>query len=428
MNRTLARKGIALATTLWIVVLIAILAFALLTLSNLTNFFSWRELNEVLAYEAAQAGVAQAMYNLSQDRHWNEGFSNVAVPDSTATYSLTFASPQAYYSVNNLVNFPPANGYFCPATVPGGTAQLLSVGTSFLGGGKPVKRVIFASIKTGGQSVWGKFALFGENSMRFVGGAETDSFNSAEGSYADTHSDTGGDIGTNAISAGAISLGSNVTIHGGIFAGPDGVETTVVSKGKNTSYTSFDDLSQPLETPDVQAPAGSGIDIHYSGNNDNYLPPGTYGSLMVSGKGNLILSSGVYVFNGEVKFGGTSDIVISESNGLPVTGPVVVYAKDDWDSSGNPVVNLSYRPRYFQLYGTPDCNTMKISGVGQAYYAVYANHADVEVKGNGDLFGAVVGQTIYMNGTADIHHDIDLTEVGPSPAGGKAKLLGWYEL
>jgi hypothetical protein len=418
------KTGIALATTLWIVVLIAILAFALLTLSSLATHFSEVAYHEALAFEAAQAGAAQALYNLANDVNWTTGFVNQPLPDSPATYSMTFNPGQPYYSVNNLSGSSAANGYFGAGTVPAGTAQIISTGTSKIAFGVPITKRVFISLKAGSNSFWGKFSLFGTNSVRMVGNASTDSFNSGQGTYAQTHSNTGGDIGTNGISSGVITLRGNVNVYGDLYAGPDSEEDTAVSSNGNVDYGTFYPLEQALQTPDVVVPPGSGPNLNYSGNNDHPLAPGIYGSLSLSGNGDLLLSSGTYVFTGNVNLTGNADIIITVTNNQPV----IIYAASSWKSAGNTVVNNTYRPRNFQLYGGPNCTSMIICGNSNTYYAVYANQADVEVRGNGNLYGSVIGKTIYMNGNTNIHHDLDLNEVGPMIPGGRAKILSWYEL
>src|SRR4051812_33332851 len=93
--------------------------------------------------------------------------------------------------------------------------------------------------------------------MKFTGGAVTDSYDSSLGTYAITHTGTGGNIGTNGTSANCVDLsGSGTDINGTIDVGPGGGSSTVKTSGGAT----FDGdpnpnvLTTALSLPSVTIP------------------------------------------------------------------------------------------------------------------------------------------------------------------------------
>ena len=74
---------------------------------------------------------------------------------------------------------------------------------------------------------------------------------------------------------------------------------------------------------------------------------------------------------------------------------------------------------------------MQIKGNSSGYYAVYAPNAAITVhsSANSAVYGALVGKTVgAYSGQAYIHHDADLSDLGPTAGPGRTQLLGWQDL
>lgn len=427
-------KGIAMATSLWVVVLVAVFAFALMTLSNISSFYSRRGIHEVMAFEAAQAGIADAMYNLAENQSWTAGFNNKTVPNGSATYSVTFNTAAPNYSVNNINGASAASGFFGANTVAAKTAQVICTGTSYIADGQPVRRTLFASVKVNTSSAWGVFAAFGFETVNVaVNNCSIDGFSSASGPYAPPdppgHYNSGGDIGTNSwVSSGGSYVvdSGNVTaftsqaeVYGDVYTGV-GTTQASVSGTMGTNYNAWQPL--PAEVPLTpvtipSAPAGTIVGSTYY--------PGTYATLPSS---NITLTSGTYVITGNVRITGNRTYTLNIINNEPVK---IYFNGTTWDTGGCSFENTTNRARNLQIFCGQNCTSMDIKGSSGGYYAVYAPYSAINIHSSAisAIYGSVIGKTVSASsGQAYIHHDMDLSDVGPASGPGRTQLLGWQEL
>ncbi len=145
----------------------------------------------------------------------------------------------------------------------------------------------------------------------------------------------------------------------------------------------------------------------------------------------------------------TTSVSVTGHGGINIgTGSTLaMYAAGSIAIAGNGVTNGSYdplsplsaanspnQPVEFQLYGTkpaaetPPYQSISISGNGVLSAAVYAPNASVEMKGggnNGQVLGAMVGQTISLTGNSIFHFDESLKNFGGSSSWSMAQ---WDEL
>lgn len=97
---------------------------------------------DLIAEDAAKAGIQDALYYLKKDSSWKTGFNNVKLPHSGATYSMTFDSNQKTlpWSFNNYDNKNPATGWE-GRTVPSYSVYLVSTG-KFSNSEKVIKTIV----------------------------------------------------------------------------------------------------------------------------------------------------------------------------------------------------------------------------------------------------------------------------------------------
>jgi hypothetical protein len=117
---------------------------------------------------------------------------------------------------------------------------------------------------------------------------------------------------------------------------------------------------------------------------------------------------------------GNAEIIIPEGSSL------TVYAEADCKVAGKGIANGNNRPATCRIYGTnPASQSIHVAGNGALKAAIYAPNADVQVNGNGDIMGAVVGATITFTGNAAFHFDESLAaEDNSAPFG----ITRWREL
>jgi hypothetical protein len=315
-------------------------------------------------------------------------------------YSKTFEAQDARYSTNAMrVSARRTTARGNP--IPLGFAKLLGFNS------KNVEARATAMI-TGGRATLG---IVGIDSLTMVGTAETDSYNSSEGAYNAATRYDNGDIASN----GVIDLTGTIDVNGSVHTGPDGD----VNAGGNTTVTGDEfPFPEPLDYPPVDASP-------YATANDNtllLLPPpakekdqylkvtrdltfGANASFHIPGVGDAGVDPAAtvvryYIHN--LTLHGTANITVGHNVELYIDGPSV-------DVAGNiGPTTTSTNPGDFKIFIDGPAN-VRISGQGNQankFEAVlYAPESNITIGGNTDYYGAVIGRTLDIQGTAGIHYD-----------------------
>ena len=240
------------------------------------------------------------------------------------------------------------------------------------------------------------------------GSGYVDSFNSSQGTYAQTKQSSGGNVGTN----GNATLSGSATIFGSVStpnATKGGCSSSEVT-GLTTSGSASDtgglvSLGQVLSfpTPPTIIPAPPTTTESYT--KSVALSPGSYGNITLSGGAVLTLAPGTYDVN-SVTLSGNSTIAISPS-GTVVLNIAGSGASTALNFSGGEMSNESGAAANFQMFygGTGKIN---LSGGSNSYGVVYAPNAAITMSGSDAWYGAIVGSTITDSGGAAIHFDQSL--------------------
>ncbi len=260
----------------------------------------------------------------------------------------------------------------------------------------------------------------GKNNVEIAGNVVTDSYDSRNGAYGATNKGNNGDVSTDATSAGAITVDANATVKGDAKAGPGADLATAIVEGTPNSIKG----DKTTETSVMPMPLSA-------------IPSGitNLGDLKLSGKGSMTLTTGTYWF---------SSISITGNGQLTISGDVKIYVTGSIDAGGNGIVNPNGTPPSLLLYGTVDptnpankCTDVKIHGNGAFAGAVYAPAASIDVVGNGEVYGALTGNTVKFTGSGHggFHYDEALGNFGqfiiPSSGGGtfdKYSRHSWREI
>lgn len=117
---------------------------------------------------------------------------------------------------------------------------------------------------------------------------------------------------------------------------------------------------------------------------------------------------------------GNASIIIPDGSSL------TVYSESDLKIAGNGLANSNTRPATCRIYGTGDeGQAVHLAGNGALKAVVYAPNAAVQINGNGDVMGAIVGRTVTLTGNAAFHYDESLaSEDDGTPFG----VTRWREL
>jgi hypothetical protein len=132
---------------------------------------------------------------------------------------------------------------------------------------------------------------------------------------------------------------------------------------------------------------------------------------------------------------GTTAVKTAGSAGIAIEAgaTLAIYTAGDvkvtGDSSGNGgIANANGNATGFQVWGTntsPGGQSVAVEGNGSLSAIVYAPNATVEIKGNGAVYGAVVGNTVNVTGNAAFHYDESLANYGGS---NPFRVSQWNEL
>ena len=408
------QKGYVLLLVLFAFVIFSIIALYYVNLFNREKTLSQREKWNYIANKAAEAGIEDAIYYINQDMNWQAGFNNVKLSKAEATYSMTFDKNQNEipYSTNNSQGLVTVTGYG-GREVPPGMIHLVSTGKY-----AQSKQHDEALISATGSLFEG--AVFVKENINLRGTVTIDSFDSSVGPYSVTHSNHGGNIGTNSHGDGAISLYGNVDVYGQLNAGPGATEINTVNMSGNSTHQGFQVFDPERALPPVSVSYGASQGNVTARGGITYLDPGTYDDLTGRGQAVIQLRPGKYYFNGDINMGGSSTLQLSTE-----PGKVEIYVMGNIKITGGGIVNTTQDPKRLIIYGGENTKEAVISGGTNSYFGLYAPNADIEIQGNSELFGALVGNSLTLNGTGQIHFDKSMTSVNGGGNGGLIVKARW---
>ncbi|MDO8541394.1 MAG: hypothetical protein Q7S40_13225 [Opitutaceae bacterium] len=314
------------------------------------------------------------------------------------------------------------------------------------------------------RSLWAN-GMVARNTIVWSGGnASVDSWNSDHDNNPSTpgvaYGSTDGPahanatVGTPSSTNGAIDVGGGVIRgellnSGGTILKSSGavLSNTTTGTGWDTSLISADfDATFPTIT--VPAPPATDKNIISSSsrpitfsdtlprtgdvawNGTYYYEFGTGYNLSAAGS-----ATSVVTVNGNVIFLATNhsgvnviDLGGQASIQVTATGSLKIYTNGNIEAAGNGMVNSTANPAAMQIYGTNTSvagQTIRFDGNGSSVSAIYAPNATFELKGNGALNGAVVANTIKINGNGAFHYDEAL---GSVTTGNPFGIVKWREL
>jgi hypothetical protein len=129
------------------------------------------------------------------------------------------------------------------------------------------------------------------------------------------------------------------------------------------------------------------------------------------------------IVDGDFRLSGQAELNIVGANAY-----LKIYIGGDLDLTGQGVLNDEQNPEGFQVWGTASSavgQSIKVAGNGDFAGILYAPNADVQMHGNGNISGAVVGDNITMSGNAAFHYDVNLKNLDDD---GSFSISRWREL
>ncbi len=304
--------------------------------------------------------------------------------------------------------------------------------------------------------------LVAKDTLTFSGGnASVDSYDSRLGVYDAplgaglTNKYARGSAGSGSVAVNSFSL-SNSDIFGyvsigtadysGLDVGPNGVVSGNFAAAAGTIDYSRVTTDFTTNFEDAAAPTTAGYGIGNI-NSAFTLPraldlPAADGvfyydvsSISLSGPASRVLD----IFPGadvviRITGGGGTGVSVSGNASIRVNAgaSLQLYAPNNVSIAGNGIAN-SNDPASFQFWstkvaGSGGTQNVDISGNGQLSAVVYAPNAEVSMNGggaSGSIYGAVVANSITINGGSEFHYDEALSDMTD---GNPFGIAGWNEL
>lgn len=262
-----------------------------------------------------------------------------------------------------------------------------------------------------------------KDGIRFVGGnAYVDSFHSALGPYYSATRRDNGSVGSVSVGTDSVDIG-NAEIFG--FAATGGADPAVGSQGRIVGFDTPPGVKIDsnrvstdfyAEFPNVDAPSTLGATTSLPGTLEIGSPLAT-SPTVYSLSGMIIKNTKNLVIKGPVVIVVDGDIDVKGQITLEPGATVEMYVSGDLTIGGKGVVNETNVSQNFLIVNTnttEGATEVKLHGQGALTAAVYAPNSIVDFKGGGGgvgtMYGAVVGQNVFMNGNYNFHYDEALAD------------------
>lgn len=404
-------RGFALITSVLIVSILIPLVIAYIARVTAEYRFTSKFYNSIAAFNLAEAGIERALWEINYNGSAFSGWST-SVDGSGNTTITSPASPVP--SLNTLAG-QTIGEYDVTVYIPSVQNPVTITSAGFAPNKLSAyeKRTVIVQFEKNYQFTRG---IVGINSVKFSGGAYSDSYDSSKGPYNSDITSPLYNAGqqSSVASNGSITLSGGSHVYGDANPGPGYPFNPPPSPTVVTG--SYATLQAPLQLDPI--PAAEISNALASNNNaaidPAILPPGTY-ALNLSSGDPLVLPQGTYYFT-SIKLTGGSNIQVS--------GPTKIYVDGgEIDSSGGSFVNSGI-PRNLLILSTgPE---IELSGGSSFIGCIYAPISNVKNSGGCNVYGAIVCGKAVDSGGAAVHFDIDLLKI--SPNFGTYKITYWQEI
>jgi hypothetical protein len=370
------QRGSVFLLAIVILVVILTLGASLIERAQTAVYRASVENRSVRAFHLAEAGVHKAIWELNQPNGWltYAGESAVQLPGGFVDVSITpLPADRGVYTTHATII---ATGYL-PAA----------------GGGMRYPSTIRAI--TYKEPRYFDYAVFGQDQVTIGNGTvalSADSYDSDDGDYDPGTATDDADVGTNSTAVDAVWVRPLGSVNGDIFVGADAASPDLCVNNMGTITGDILALDDPLVLPSVNIPSGL-IEL---------------GDVWLDAEQELVLNEGMYHL---------TDLDLFGSARIVCNGKVVLFVDESTDAAtpdirigGNGIVNTSQIPANCVLYCSHDVVSVEISGNAAFYGGIYAPNADIALNA-GDVFGALIGRTVTLNGAnSAVHYDTALRD------------------
>jgi hypothetical protein len=429
-----AERGTVLIVTMLVLALLAMGVGSYLSLNLNTARQARHTYHSTASFHLAEAGAEEAVWSLNQGR------------SPEAWRDWTIRRPAAWRRFTGFDLGGGATGYvkvYVSDTNPAAGSKPLAVAeaTVVSPGLPPSTRMLELTL---GRRSYFANGIVARDSVKFAGrNVSIDSWNSdpdndpgtAPVPYSAGLRNDRGSVATNAVENNAMLVNQanvwgyvatgggvpEVGVNGSIRGADTPAGVQIDPARVSTDFASdLPVLSAPVDgTPIVTVGATLGL----AGQTTKWRCQ----SIRLNGRDTLtILGNVILVLTNTV--GSALEITGNASLIIPDGSSLTIYAEADIKIAGNGLANANSRPASCLIYGTGSDRsgqTIQIAGNGALKAAVYAPNAALQVNGNGDVMGSLVGREVAFNGEASFHYDESLAEPAEDTP---FKVTRWREL
>ncbi len=391
--------------------------------------------NSTSALDLAEAGVERALWEIRYNNKTFAGWTNVANPETHTiavnSFTNSAGSVMGDYDVSVSIS---SDGMTSTVTATGYVPNRIRT---------DVKRTVKVVYSKHNFAMTIRAQGDGPGAITLGVQDKVDSYNSALGTYAATHSNTQGNIATN----GSIVFGTQASVYGDARPGEDYPFTSQPSNVSGAWGT----LQAPLVIDPIPDSTIAAAQATISNNDNSNIQKGYESdpdpligyALVVGTQKSVTLPGGTYYF---------TSISLSTQATLNVTGPSTINVEGGDVSVGtqtqsNMIISASAptviymiggnltvgtqgglnnggAPRNLTIYSTG--SSISFTTQTNVCAAIYAPNAAVTLTTQGDIYGAVACRTFTGGTQAGMHFDLDLLNV--SPVFSDSGVESWQEI
>jgi Tfp pilus assembly protein PilX len=404
--------------SLLLVLVLTMLGAALLLRSVNENKVASRTTHSAQAFWLAESGIQQTIWDINQNNctgFVRQGTATACVACNNCgtgnkTMAVSVAGAGDYDVVMDVNNTTATSTGYYPSRT----------------NAKKIQRRVQATF---GQTSPFTYGVFAQGQVTLANNTFIDSYNSSLGNYDPvTNSGTNGDVGSNGTTAGIISIGSNISVGGGVSTATGGTVTvgngTVITGGISTQPTAV--TLTPVQVPASLTNLASGGTLSVAGNGTVNLGGGNYKYTNLNMGNNSTLN-----VTGNVALYFTGATSVTTGNGVHINlnsgGSLKVYVDGVLTLPNNVTfTNPGNKAENFQVYSTyTGTNGISIGNNGPLGVALYAPQTNVSIANNGDLYGSIIGKTVLVNNGSAIHFDETLNNLPVQV--GTSGVASWQE-
>lgn len=391
-------RGSILAFSVLVLTILVLLATPFLFQLSKERRLTDKSYQSVAALSLAEAGVERAIWELN---HGN---------------ILSWSGDDAL-KTNTISSFQTSDGKVIGdidirIENPLGTNPVIeATGRVPYAGSLEIIRITRIELETKGFTPF-EYAVFGEDGIQTNVDTDTNSYDSRLGPYGDSNKSSQGNIGTNSINNGGITLNDDSEISGDAYSGPGSDPTDVIVLNDTSEiYKQQLTLANQKNLSSVIPPE----DLPFRGL--YLLTDGASGSINQSGKYTsfVLLNSATTTIDADITLYVTGEFLMNNNTTLVISpgARVRIYLDDSFEiSAGSMIVNQTEDPAKLLILGTDSfTGTIYWGSQWNFYGAIYAPRANIEYAAPFDIFGSIVARKLISNAHYDIHYDVALSDL-----------------